>query len=313
MGVNTVAVYGGAPKHGQRRELDNGCEIVVACPGRLLDFIQSGVTNMKRCTFLIMDEADRMLDMGFEPQIRKILGQCRRDRQTLMFSATWPKEVRRLAEDFLTNPGMITIGTSGDELVANPNIKQIVEVVDEWDKPQKFTHFMERAYQGRVVKSIVFTCTKRACDYLAQELGKRGWPVAPIHGDKDQRQRDSTLKDFRNGRIPILIATDVAARGLDISDVEYVINYDFPSTMEDYVHRIGRTARAEAKGTAYSLLTKEHGKLVSGLIEVMEKAGQEVPDAVRNMQRGGYGGFGGKSRSGGFRDRGRGGGGRRPY
>merc|ERR1719500_212554 len=287
MSVRTTAVYGGAPKYGQKRDLDNGSEIVVACPGRLLDFIQSRVVNMHRVSFLILDEADRMLDMGFEPQIRKILGQCRRDRQTLMFSATWPKEVRRLANDFLSNPEMITIGST-DSLHANPNIKQIVEVVQEYEKPTKFTAFMERAYQGQVVKAIVFTETKRACDYLAQELGNRGWPVAPIHGDKDQRQRDSTLKDFREGRIPILIATDVAARGLDISDVQYVVNYDFPNNVEDYVHRIGRTARGEKSGTAYTLLTANKAKHCKELVEVMEKAGQEVSQEVRDLaMRGG--------------------------
>jgi len=293
MGVRTTPVYGGAPKFEQRNKLRDGTEIVVACPGRLLDFIQSRETNMHRCSFLILDEADRMLDMGFEPQIRKIVSQMRKDRQTLMYSATWPKEVRRLADDFLVRPGLLQIGNAGDELAANPNIQQIVEVVEEYDKPTKFTKFMERAYQGRVVKAIVFTDTKRACDYLAQELGKRGWPVAPIHGDKDQRQRDAVLKDFRAGKIPILIATDVAARGLDITDVEYVINYDFPSTLEDYVHRIGRTARGDRKGTAYSLITRQHGKHVRGLCEIMRKAGQDVPPEVEALaSSGGYGGGG---------------------
>lgn len=293
MGVRTTPVYGGAPKFEQRNKLRDGTEIVVACPGRLLDFIQSRETNMHRCSFLILDEADRMLDMGFEPQIRKIVSQMRKDRQTLMYSATWPKEVRRLADDFLQRPGLLQIGNAGDELAANPNIQQIVEVVEEYDKPTKFTKFMERAYQGRVVKAIVFTDTKRACDYLAQELGKRGWPVAPIHGDKDQRQRDAVLKDFRAGKIPILIATDVAARGLDITDVEYVINYDFPSTLEDYVHRIGRTARGDRKGTAYSLITRQHGKHVRGLCEIMRKAGQDVPPEVEALaSSGGYGGGG---------------------
>lgn len=221
----------------------------------------------------------------------------RKDRQTLMYSATWPKEVRRLADDFLQRPGLLQIGGAGDDLQANPNIQQIVEVVEEYDKPTKFTKFMERAYQGRVVKAIVFTDTKRACDYLAQELGKRGWPVAPIHGDKDQRQRDAVLKDFRAGKIPILIATDVAARGLDITDVEYVINYDFPSTLEDYVHRIGRTARGDRKGTSYSLITRQHGKHVRGLCEIMRKAGQDVPPEVEALaSSGGYGGGGGRRR-----------------
>merc|ERR1719219_1804835 len=194
------------------------------------------------------------------------------------------------------------IGSNGDELVANRNIKQLVEVVQEWDKPAKFTAFMEKAYQGKVVKSIVFTDTKRACDYLAQELGRRGWPVAPIHGDKDQRQRERTLQDFRDGKIPILIATDVASRGLDISDVEYVINYDFPQSVEDYVHRIGRTARGEKSGTAYTLITRNKAKCIPELIAVMEKAGQPVPEEVRALKS--MSGFG-KSR---YRSSGGGGG-----
>lgn len=322
MRVRSCAVYGGAPRMQQKRDLEAGAEIVVGCPGRLLDFIQSGVTNMRRVSFLILDEADRMLDMGFEPQIRKICGQMRRERQTLMYSATWPKEVRRLAEDFLNMPRMITIGGEGDELVANKNILQKVEVVEEWDKPAKFTQFMEKAYAGKVVKSIVFTDTKRACDYLAQELGKRGWPVAPIHGDKDQRQRDSVLRDFRAGRIPILIATDVAARGIDITDIEYVINYDFPQTIEDYVHRIGRTARGERSGTAYSLLTKEHSRCVRQLIEVMERSDQEVPNEVRELANSSRAFAGARARSrrdfgggrgGGSGGRGGGGGRFRPY
>jgi len=283
MNCRTVAVYGGAPKNGQLRQIQSGAEIVVACPGRLLDFIQSGSFNLHRCSFLILDEADRMLDMGFEPQIRKIVGQIRKDRQTLMFSATWPKEVRRLAADFLMNPMRIAVGQA-DSLNANPNIKQLVEVVEEHEKPTCFTRFMEKAYQGRIVKSIVFTETKRACDYLSQELGRRGWPVAPIHGDKSQDQRDRVLRDFREGKIPILIATDVAARGLDITDVEYVINYDFPNSVEDYVHRIGRTARHDKSGTAYTLITRNKAKCIPELIQVMEKAGQQVPNEVRALR-----------------------------
>jgi len=298
MAIRATACYGGAPKMPQRRDLEAGAELVVACPGRLLDFIHSKTTNMFRCSFLIMDEADRMLDMGFEQQIRKILGQCRKERQTLMYSATWPKEVRRLAEDFLVTPSMITVGSSSDQLMANPKIKQLVDVVDEWDKPVRFTRFMDKAYSsGKIVKTIVFTETKKNCDFLAQELGKRGWPVAPIHGDKDQRQRDSVLRDFRGGRIPILIATDVAARGLDISDVEYVINYDFPSTIEDYVHRIGRTARGDKSGISYTLVSKSGTHNIKQLIEVMQAAKQEIPRQLMDLQNSNRNMAGAKARS----------------
>merc|ERR1712048_429421 len=218
---------------------------------------------------------------------------------------------------------MITVGNSSDTLTANPKIKQLVDVVDEYEKPVKFTRFMDKAYSsGKIVKTIVFTETKKNCDFLAQELGKRGWPVAPIHGDKDQRQRDSVLRDFRAGRIPILIATDVAARGIDITDIEYVINYDFPQTIEDYVHRIGRTARGERSGTAYSLLTKEHSRCVRQLIEVMERSDQEVPHEVRELANSSRAFAGARARSrrdfgggrgGGSGGRGGGGGRFRPY
>merc|ERR1712000_780781 len=292
--IRNTCVYGGVPKGGQIRDLSRGVEVCIATPGRLIDMLESGKTNLRRVTYLVLDEADRMLDMGFEPQIRKIVGQMRGERQTLMYSATWPKEVRRLASDFQHEPELIMIGCSGDNLVANKNIKQIVEVVKEWDKPGKFTAFMEEAYKGKVVKSIVFTDTKRACDYLADELQKRGWPVAAIHGDKDQSQRNAVLKDFKEGVVPILIATDVAARGIDITDIEYVINYDFPQTVEDYIHRIGRTARGERQGTSYSLITSEHCRCIKQLIEVMERSKQEVPREVhelaRNHRSGGKGG-----------------------
>jgi len=284
MRIRTTAVFGGAPKNQQQQDLEAGCEMVVACPGRLLDFMQARTTNMNRCSFLILDEADRMLDMGFEPQIRKILQHTRKDRQTLMYSATWPKEVRRIAEDFMKTPNMITIGGSGEQLTANPNITQLVEVVEEYDKPVKYTKFLEKAYRSKIFKSITFVQQKATADLLAVELGKRGWPVAPLHGDKDQRQRDAVLRDFKRGAIPILIATDVAARGLDISDVEYVINYDFPHSIEDYVHRIGRTARGEKYGTAYTLLTKGVSHNIKQLIEVMEGAGQTVPKEVKELQ-----------------------------
>ena len=221
MRIRATACYGGAPKTQQQQDLEAGCEVVIACPGRLLDFMQARTTNMNRCSFLILDEADRMLDMGFEPQIRKILQHTRKDRQTLMYSATWPKEVRRIAEDFMKTPNMITIGGSGEQLTANPNITQLVEVVEEYDKPVKYTKFLEKAYKSKIFKSITFVQQKSTADLLAVELGKRGWPVAPLHGDKDQRQREAVLRDFKRGAIPILIATDVAARGLDISDVEY--------------------------------------------------------------------------------------------
>jgi len=299
-GINSVAVYGGADKNVQISQLNKGAHIVVACPGRLLDLINQKKLNLHRTTYLVMDEADRMLDMGFEPQIRKVVGQIRKDRQTLMFSATWPDSVQKLAHDFMNDPTQIYIGNQG--IAANANIKQIVEVITEPEKQNKFLNFFREAHQ-KGQKILVFTDTKRECDNLAYNLNKmRHRTCAAIHGDKDQRERERVLNDFRHGRVTTLIATDVAARGLDIDDVGYVINYDFPHTVEDYVHRIGRTGRANATGTAYSLITEKHAKCVNDLIKVLEGSGNEVPDDLfklkpNNRKKNGYS-RGGRSNNG---------------
>lgn len=293
--INSVAVYGGADKNSQISLLNKGAHIVVACPGRLLDLINQKKLNLHRTTYVVMDEADRMLDMGFEPQIRKVVGQIRKDRQTLMFSATWPTSVQKLANDFMNDPTQIYIGNEG--LAVNSNIKQIIDVITENEKQEKFmTFFHESIQKGH--KILVFTDTKRECDNLAYVLNKqRHRSCAAIHGDKDQRERERVLNDFRNGRVSTLIATDVAARGLDIDDVGFVINYDFPHTVEDYVHRIGRTGRANQTGTAYSLITEKHSKCVNDLIKVLEESGSEVPEALIRMKpndrrRNGYNGRG---------------------
>jgi len=247
--IRSTAVYGGVPRYGQASDLRRGVEILIATPGRLLDFLESGVTNLKRVTYLNLDEADRMLDMGFEPQIRKVVSQIRPDRQTLMWSATWPKEIQRLARDFCReDPVKLTIGS--EELSLNPRIVQQIEVVGEYDKRDRFMSWMKSVSHDDDTKVLVFTETKRGADALCRELQYQSLPAAAIHGDKEQRQRDKTLHDFRSGRCNILIATDVAQRGLDIKDVAYVVNYDVPKTFEDYIHRIGRTARGGATGTA---------------------------------------------------------------
>lgn len=253
--IRSTAVFGGVSRYGQASDLRRGVEILVATPGRLLDFLESGVTNLKRVTYLCLDEADRMLDMGFEPQIRKVVSQIRPDRQTLMWSATWPKEIQRLARDFCReDPVKLTIGT--EELSLNPNITQQIEVVGEYEKRDRFMSWIKGAAAGDQ-KILIFTETKRGADALCRELQYQSLSAAAIHGDKEQRQRDKTLHDFRNGRCNILIATDVAQRGLDIKDVMYVVNYDVPKTLEDYIHRIGRTARGGAKGTAVTFFPAE--------------------------------------------------------
>jgi len=209
--LRTVAVYGGVPKGQQIRDLQKGAEIVIATPGRLIDMLESGKTNLRRVTYLVMDEADRMLDMGFEPQIRKIIGQIRPDRQTLMFSATWPKEVQSLARDFLRDGIQVNIGSH--ELAANHRVKQIIEVCSDFEKRGKLVKHLDMISQENA-KVLIFTNTKRIADELTKYLRQDGWPALAIHGDKQQQERDWVLAEFKSGRSPIMVATAVASRGL---------------------------------------------------------------------------------------------------
>ncbi|XP_062508829.1 uncharacterized protein LOC134185067 [Corticium candelabrum] len=303
--ARSACIYGGASRGPQMRDLERGVEICVATPGRLLDMLECGKTNLRRCTYLVLDEADRMLDMGFEPQIRKVVDQVRPDRQTLMWSATWPKEVQALAEDFLCDYIRINIGSLNTS--ANHNITQIVDVLHEVEKEYKLVNLLEDIMGGSENKTIVFVETKRKVDDITRRLRRDGWPALCIHGDKAQSEREFVLREFRSGRVPILIATDVAARGLDVTDIKYVVNYDYPNSSEDYVHRIGRTARANNTGTAYTFFTHDNMKQASDLIKVIEEAGQPVNPRLmelaneargasgsrRNRFRGGRGGGGG--------------------
>ncbi|TEB33882.1 P-loop containing nucleoside triphosphate hydrolase protein [Coprinellus micaceus] len=243
-----TAIYGGAPKGPQIRDLQRGVEIVIATPGRLIDMLEAGRTNLRRVTYLVLDEADRMLDMGFEPQIRKIVGQIRPDRQTLMFSATWPKEVQRLASDFLRDMIQVNIGSM--ELSANPNISQVVEVCTDFEK------------RAKLLKHL---------DQIASESGK------PFTVTRTSVNVTGFFSEFKSSRSPILIATDVASRGIDVKDVGYVVNYDFPNNCEDYVHRIGRTGRAGQKGVAYTYFTTDNSKQARDLVGLLREAKQPVP------------------------------------
>ncbi|KLO05001.1 DEAD-domain-containing protein [Schizopora paradoxa] len=305
--IRNTAIYGGAPKGPQIRDLQKGVEIVIATPGRLIDMLETQKTNLRRVTYLVMDEADRMLDMGFEPQIRKIVSQIRPDRQTLMFSATWPKDVQKLANDFLKNYIQVNIGSM--ELTANHNIAQIVEVCTDFEKRTKMVKHLE-AIANENAKVLIFVGTKRVADDITKHLRQDGWPALAIHGDKEQRERDWVLSEFKAGRSPILIATDVASRGLDVKDVGYVINYDFPNNCEDYIHRIGRTGRAGMKGTSYTFFTTDNARSARELLTILKEAKANVPPELEEMARFGGGG-GGRSRyGGGGRGGGRGGGGR---
>ncbi|XP_031782248.1 ATP-dependent RNA helicase dbp2 isoform X2 [Nasonia vitripennis] len=301
--VRNTCIFGGAPKGPQARDLERGVEICIATPGRLIDFLERGTTNLRRCTYLVLDEADRMLDMGFEPQIRKIIEQIRPDRQTLMWSATWPKEVRNLAEEFLTDYIQINIGSL--QLAANHNILQIVDVCEEYEKEGKLMKLLEEISQEAENKTIIFVETKRKVDEITRAINRYGWQAIGIHGDKSQQERDYVLNQFRSSRSAILVATDVAARGLDVEDVKFVINLDYPSNSEDYVHRIGRTGRSQRTGTAYAFFTPGNAHKANDLIQVLEEAKQVVNPKLYELSRnpGAYkrGRFGGGGRSGGPR------------
>ena len=292
--IKNTVVYGGVPKSMQTSDLRRGVEIVIATPGRLMDHLEMKTTNLRRVTYLVMDEADRMLDMGFEPQIRKIVSQIRPDRQTLMWSATWPKEVQQISREFQMDAYQVHVGSL--ELQANKAIQQIVEVVQDFAKWERLLFHMKNFNDGSRV--LIFVETKRGADQLCSSLYKERFPVGAMHGDKSQQERDSCLKDFRSGRTPIMIATDVAARGLDVKDVRIVINFDMPNNIEDYVHRIGRTGRAGAKGIAVSFFTDKNSKMTRDLVKILEEANQEVPPELNGM---GGGGGGGHSRYGGRR------------
>lgn len=254
-GIRSTCLYGGAPKRAQIDSLRRGAEIVIATPGRLLDLLDMGVTNLRRVTYLVMDEADRMLDMGFEPQIRKIVGQIRPDRQTLMWSATWPKEVQQLARDFLNNPIQVNVGSL--DLKVTDHVKQIVKCVTEGQKLNETLNILRSIDKHSRV--IIFTKSKRGADDLTRELRRDGFNALAIHGDKEQRERDYVIEEFKAGRTTIMVATDVASRGLDVKDIRVVINYDFPMCVEDYIHRVGRAGRKTAdgysEGTAVSFFT----------------------------------------------------------
>lgn len=227
-----------------------------------------------------------MLDMGFEPQIRKIVSQIRPDRQTLLYSATWPKDIQRLARDFCReDPVKLTIGS--DELTTNKDIIQQIEVVGEYDKKDRFLSWIKGASSGDA-RILVFTETKRDADSLCRELQYQQLSAAAIHGDKEQRQRDRTLSEFKSGKVNILVATDVAQRGLDIKDVKYVVNYSVPKTIEDYIHRIGRTGRAGASGTAVTFFpadayTPDMIRMARLIAKAMRDVGQTPPDALLDL------------------------------
>jgi len=298
-GVLNAAIYGGVSRNGQANTLKQGVEICIATPGRLIDLLDSGVTDLKRVTYLVLDEADRMLDMGFEPQIRKIVSQIRPDKQTTMYSASWNKDVQGIARDYCTeDPVLVTVGSS--TLQANPDIKQLVTVVEsESDKRSAFKKWLSSVMeQATDNKMIIFTDTKKGADNLCRELTYNGYTALSIHGDKEQRERDQILRDFRSGNVSILVATDVAARGLDIPGIDFVVNFDSPNNPESYLHRIGRCGRAGRKGTSMTFIAKESdvsgGSMLKEIAKMIKGVGQTVPqeltDAIEGTNNGNRGG-----------------------
>jgi ATP-dependent RNA helicase DDX5/DBP2 len=211
-GLRVATVVGGVPYPMQIKALRGPLDILIATPGRLLDHLQTGKAVLDNVEVLVLDEADRMLDMGFEPQIRKIIGQIRPDRQTCMWSATWPKEVRQLAADYQSNWIQVTVGSM--ELSANHRITQQVEVVSEFEKRDKMLRHIEKIMEDKASKVLVFTGTKRVADDITRFLRQDGWPALSIHGDKQQNERDWVLNEFKMGKSPIMVATDVASRGI---------------------------------------------------------------------------------------------------
>ena len=253
-GITCAALIGGTGYGKQTAALKRNPTIIVATPGRLMDFMQQGIVNLSRLTTLVLDEADRMLDMGFLPSIKRIVKSLPASRQTLFFSATMSNEIERVAHSLLNDPTFIEVASRGK---AAGTIHQTAYPVDQASKTTLLLDLLEKESFERV---LVFTRTKRAADRIAHILEKRDHRSNRIHGDRSQPQREAALKDFKNGKTRVLVATDVAARGIDIESVSHVINYDIPQAPEDYVHRIGRTGRAGSSGRAITLFTtaEEH-------------------------------------------------------
>lgn len=284
--MRPAVVYGGANITDQMRELDRGCHLLVATPGRLVDMLSRGKIGLQNCRFLVLDEADRMLDMGFEPQIRRIVEEDSMpptgERQTLMFSATFPKEIQMLARDFLSNYIFLAVGRVGS---TSENITQKIVWVEEHDKRSYLLDLLQvNSYEvPEESLTLVFVETKKGADMLEEFLAQMGYPVTSIHGDRSQREREDALRRFRAGKAPILVATAVAARGLDIPHVKHVINFDLPGDVEEYVHRIGRTGRMGNLGLATSFFNSRNHNLVRDLVSLLLEANQELPSWLENM------------------------------
>ncbi|CAI0541240.1 unnamed protein product [Linum tenue] len=285
LGLRCVPVYGGSGVAQQISELKRGTEIVVCTPGRMIDILcTSGgkITNLRRVTYLVMDEADRMFDMGFEPQITRIVQNIRPDRQTVLFSATFPRQVEILARKVLNKPVEIQVGGRS---VVNKDITQLVEIRPENERIFRLLELLGEWYdKGKI---LVFVQSQDKCDMLYKEMmNVYRYPCLSLHGAKDQTDRESTISDFKNNVCNLLVATSIAARGLDVKDLELVVNYDAPNHYEDYVHRVGRTGRAGKKGCAVTFISEDDAKYAPDLVKALELSEQVVPDDLKALADG---------------------------
>lgn len=305
--MRPAVLYGGNNTQEQMRELDRGCHLIVATPGRLEDMIMRGKVGLDNIRFLVLDEADRMLDMGFEPQIRRIVEDSKMpptgERQTLMFSATFPKAIQELASDFLHNYIFLAVGRVGSTSV---NITQSIFWVDENDKRSHLLDLLSNIKaqndgDDSDCLTLIFVETKKSADSLEDFLYNYNHPVTSIHGDRSQKEREEALKCFRSGKCPVLVATAVAARGLDIPNVKHVINFDLPAEVEEYVHRIGRTGRMGNLGVATSFFNDKNRNVAHGLVRLLQETQQEIPGFLEDMTNDRS--FGGRGRGGGRNQR----------
>ena len=266
--LRVTVVFGGVGYGQQRETLRRGVDVLIATPGRLLDLLNQGACRLDRIQFLVLDEADRMLDMGFLPDVRRIVQKCPRTRHTSLFSATIPPEIESLIQWAMRNPELIEIGARRSPA---ETVKHVIYPVSDAQKTDLLIELLERVHYDSV---IVFCRTKYGADRIAHLLKRSNHAVAVLHSNRTQREREQALRGFRDGRFEVLVATDIAARGLDIADVSHVINYDVPQHPEDYIHRIGRTGRMEATGDAFTLMIAEDGRHVQAIERFI---GQKIP------------------------------------
>jgi ATP-dependent RNA helicase RhlE len=278
LSLSHTAIFGGVPQGKQVAQLQKGIDILIATPGRLLDLMQQGFINLSKIEILVLDEADRMLDMGFVHDVKRVLAKVPVNRQTLFFSATMPPSIRKFADSILKKPRVVSITPVSSTA---KTVKQSVYFVEKKDKTSLLVDLLKTQQMDR---SLVFTTTKRGANKLVEQLAKKGIEASAIHGNKSQNARQRALEDFKNSKIRVLIATDIAARGIDIQELPFVVNYELPNIPETYVHRIGRTGRAGLDGVAISFCeSEERGylrniqKLTGTNMQVVRRSGESVP------------------------------------